>query len=165
MAATLLACVGAALIAGAPDWVTRVALAKAAPTVFGTAQDAQVLRKTTEDVTATTVAQRRGSSQEPFAGAIRPLPARLDVATATDQLDRERFLVEQTCGGAPRLRRASDLEGERASDRNTSADLGSRSGLTRCDGGMWTPEDLPHSSQERSTVGNRTLDDRQHGVR
>ena len=116
MAATLLACGGAGLIAGAPDWVTRVALAKTRPTVLGTAQDAQRPRETTKDVTATTLAEASGSSHESFAGAIRPPPSGLDVAMATDQPDLERFLVERTCGGAPRLRRASDLEGREAQE-------------------------------------------------
>src|SRR2546423_2057841 len=78
MAATLLACGGAGLIAGAPDWVTRVALAKTPPAVFGPAQDAQGPRTTTKEGIAIAIAEGSGSSQEPFAGGNLPPPSGLD---------------------------------------------------------------------------------------
>jgi hypothetical protein len=64
VAATLLACGGAALIAVAPDWVTRLAR-----------------------VIAVTISQGRGSSQEQLSEAIRPAPPGAGVATAADRLD------------------------------------------------------------------------------
>lgn len=62
--ATLLACCGGALIAGAPDWVTRLAR-----------------------VIAVTISQGRGSSQEQLVEANRPVVPSAGVATAVDGLD------------------------------------------------------------------------------
>src|SRR2546423_6999743 len=84
MAATLLACGGAGLIAGAPDWVTRVALAKTPPPVVAAVGFAQRPQNPTNDPTAPTIGEGGRSSQERFAGAIPPPPPAEDVATATD---------------------------------------------------------------------------------
>src|SRR5216684_4526489 len=110
MAATLLACGGAALIAGAPDWLNHMALAQTPLTgspdptfsqdlsglghkfeLIGTAADAADPRNPTNDVIATTIAEGGSSSDPQFAGAIRPLPPGVDIATLTDQLDLKYF--------------------------------------------------------------------------
>jgi hypothetical protein len=85
MAATLLACGGAGLIAGAPDWVTRFALAKTPAARFAAAPDAQD-RKSTAEAPAM-VARASGSSHEPFAGTISAPPPGVDDAPAADQAD------------------------------------------------------------------------------
>jgi hypothetical protein len=87
MAATLLACGGAGLIAGAPDWVTRVALGKSRPAAFGAARDAQLAKSTTEHRVA--APDGVGSSGEPFAGTIRPAPSGVYEARAADQPEVE----------------------------------------------------------------------------
>src|SRR5438445_3914833 len=139
MAATLLACGGAGLIAGAPDWVTRVALAKMPPPVFATVGFAQRPQNPANDPAATTIGEGGRSSQEPFAGAIPPPPSAEDVATATGPLDREYLLLERTCGAAPPFRPASG--GDSDSDGNASADLANPPAPTACDAGIWTLDD------------------------
>jgi hypothetical protein len=167
MAATLLACGGAGLIAGAPDWVTRVALAKTPPPVFATARIAQRPENPTDDVTATTIAQGGRSSQEPVAGANRPPRRGVDVATATDRLDLEYFLLERTCGADLRFEPGSEGDGD--SDGNASADLGNPPRPAGCDAGMWTldeqTDDLRRASYDLLAADNRTLDGRQDAVR
>jgi len=83
MAATLLACVGAALIAGAPDWVTRVALAKTRPAAPGASPQAQGPRNTSDARIA--AAEVSGSSAEPLAATTRTPPFVVDDAPAGDQ--------------------------------------------------------------------------------
>ncbi len=118
IAVTLLACGGAALLAAAPDWVNHMALGQTALTgssdpnfsqdlpglghkfeLFGAAEDAQDPRNATNEVIATTIAEGRGGTSVQFAGAIRPLPPGVKIATLTDQLDLKYFFVDRTCGG------------------------------------------------------------------
>ena len=87
MAATLLACGGAGLIAGAPDWVTRFALAKPRPGASAAAADAQVPKTTTDDRVA--AVEGGGSSHQPFAGTIRPAASSAYDAPAADQPEVE----------------------------------------------------------------------------
>jgi hypothetical protein len=168
MAATLLACGGAGLIAGAPDWVMRMALAKTPPPLFATARIAQRPDNPTDDVTArTTIAEGGRSSQEPVAGTNQPARRGVDVATATDRLDLEYFLLERTCGAAPRFQPASEGDGD--SEGNASADLWNPPAPTGCAAGMWTLEeqtdDLRRASHDLLAADNRTLDGRQDAVR
>ena len=167
MAATLLACGGAGLIAGAPDWVTRVALAKTPAPVSGTAGIAQRPQGPTNDATATRIAEGGRSSQERFAGAIPPPASGEDVETATDELDFEYFLLERTCGAASWFQPASD--GDPDSDGNGSADLGNRPAPPGCEAGMWTlddpTDDLRRASYDLLASDKRTLDDGQDALR
>jgi len=162
MAATLLACGGAALIAGAPDWLNHMALAQTPLTgspdptfsqdlsglghkfeLIGTAADAADPRNPTNDVIATTIAEGGSSSDPQFAGAIRPLPPGVDIATLTDQLDLKYFFVDRTCGGgAPRFQLALDLDGDGVSDGNAFGYVGNPPNFTGCDLGRWRFEDL-----------------------
>ena len=191
MAATLLACGGAALIAGAPDWVSHMALAQTPLTgssdpafsqdlpglghkfeLFGTAQDAQDPKNPTNDVIATTIAEGRGSSQAQFAGAIRPLPPGVDIATLTDQLDLKYFFVDRTCGGgAPRFQLAIDLDGDGVSDGNAFGYVGNPPGFAGGDDTFpsspstaGSPGGVGHAFYDLVTVDDRTLENRQDTV-
>ncbi|MFL5312078.1 MAG: hypothetical protein ACJ79H_16720 [Myxococcales bacterium] len=143
MAATLLACIGAGLLAGAPDWVTRVALAKAAPAISATAEQAQGSKNATNDGVAT--------------------------ATASVRLRLERFEASRTCRRASRFDEASDLEGAGARDATRPSDDGERSGVTGWDPGTRTVDestaDVRRSPYDVATVENRTLDGRADAFR
>jgi hypothetical protein len=164
MTATLLACVGAALIAGAPDWISRMALAKRPLAVFGMAQDTQDPKSPTKD--GITIAGGRGSAQPQLAGAIHSPPPALDVVTLDDQLDLEHSIVDPSCdGGAPRFPRADDLDGDGVSGGNAPLYVGDPPGSAGCDAGRSRvedpTEDIPRSSYDLVTVDNRTLEDGQ----
>jgi hypothetical protein len=167
MAATLLACGGAGLIAGAPDWVTRVALAKTPPMMFAASGEAQRPSRATNDGVATATAVGRGPVEEPFDGAIRLPPAGMEVATAADQLDLEHSIVGHACG-APRVQQASVLEGDGAPDAGAFTELRNPAGLSGCHDRTWTPDDLSdelrRSSYDLVTVDNRTVDDGQGAI-
>ena len=169
MAATLLACGGAGLIAGAPDWISRIALAKAAVRALGITADAQAPKSPTKDGLATTVAEGNGPAQPQLAGPIRSVPTAKG-ATLHDQLDLEHFVVARTCGGGtPRFERANDLEGDGVSNGNASGSVGNPPRFAGCDAVRWSvedpAEDVPRSSHDLVTVESRTLDDRQDTVR
>jgi len=152
MAATLLACGGAGLIAGAPDWISRIALAKAAVTALGITADAQDPKNPTKDGLATTVAEGNGPAQPQLAGPIRSLPT-ARAATLHGQLDLEHFVFARTCrGGTPRFQRATDFEGDGLSNGNASGYVGNPPRSAGCDAVRWSVEDPAEDVPEQADV-------------